>query len=62
MSTTIGSVVLQLLAVILPLLGVNVGSEALTTTVQTIVVVGTGLWIWYRRVAKGDVNAYGARK
>ena len=62
MSTVISSVVLQLLAVVLPLLGINVGSEALTTTLSTLVVIGSGAWIWYKRVSAGDVNAFGVRK
>lgn len=44
------------------MLGINVGSEALTTTLSTLVVIGTGAWIWYKRVSAGDVNAFGVRK
>jgi len=61
MSTTISAVFIQFAAVILPLLGINVGTEALTTTVQTIVLVGTGLYIWYARTLRGDVSKFGAR-
>ena len=61
MSTSILAVITQLLVVVLPLLGINVGSEALTTTIQTIVVVGAGLWVWKERVARGDVNVFGVR-
>lgn len=62
MSTTIGSVMAQLLVTILPWLGITIGSDQITTTIQTIVVVATGLLIWYQRYAKGDVNVVGGRK
>lgn len=62
MSTTIVAVVLNLLATVLPWLGITVGSDQLTTTVQTLVLVGSGIWIWYRRVGVGDVNALGVKK
>ncbi len=62
MSTTISAVIINLLTVALPLLGVQVGSDALTTTIQTIVAVVTGLWIWRERVLKGDVTKLGVRK
>ncbi len=55
-------VILQLLTIGLPLIGVNAGSAQLTTTVQTIIMVASGLWIWYRRTQVGDVNAAGLRK
>lgn len=60
-STTITAVIVQLLVIALPLIGIDVGTEALTTTVQTIAVIGSGLWIWKERVARGDVSATGAR-
>lgn len=62
MSTTIAAVVLNLLATVLPWLGISVGSAELTTTVQTLILLGSGVWIWYRRVQVGDVNAAGLRK
>lgn len=48
-------------AAVLPLLGITIGTEALTTTIQVIVAIGTGLWIWIRRVQKGDVRPFGGR-
>lgn len=62
MSTTISSIFVQLAVVILPMLGIQVGSDALTNAIQTIVVIGTGLYIWVARVRKGDVSIFGARK
>lgn len=69
MSTTIGATIANLLATILPLLGIQVGSDELTKTIQVLVAIGSGLWIWYQRLTLqkapsgfGDVNAIGARK
>lgn len=62
MSTTIASVFVLLASQILPLIGIEVGSEQLTNTVSTIVAIVTGLVIWYRRVQAGDVKVSGTRK
>lgn len=62
MSTTITSVLVQMLVIFLPMFGVKVGSDDLTVAVQTVVVVVTGLYIWFERVRKGDVKWFGARK
>lgn len=62
MSTTIIAVIVNLLAIILPLFGVTIGSDALTTTVQTIFAIGSGLWIWKERVSRGDITVAGIRK
>ena len=62
MSTTIIAVIINLLATVLPLLGVSIGTEALTTTVATLFAIGTAVWVWYQRVRVGDVNVAGIRK
>lgn len=62
MSQTIIAVVVQLLAIALPKLGITVGSEELTNAVSTILVILSGIWIWYRRTKVGDVNAIGVKK
>lgn len=62
MSTTIIAVIVNLLAAILPKIGVQVGTEALTSTIQTLVLIVSGLWVWYQRVQKGDVSPLGLRK
>lgn len=62
MSTTIIAVVINMLSIILPLVGVSIGSAALTTTVQTLFAIGTGFWIWKERKARGDVDWLGRRK
>lgn len=51
-----------LLATLLPLIGVQVGSEALTQTLETIIVVVSGIVIWVERVRRGDVTPIGIRK
>ncbi len=62
MSQTISSVIVLILAQVLPLIGVHTSSEALDTTLQTILSVGAGLLIWYRRIQVGDVGLLGNRK
>lgn len=62
MSQTISAVIVQLLAIGLPKIGISVGSDSLTTTVSTILVVVSGLWIWWRRYRTGDVSPLGVRK
>jgi hypothetical protein len=62
MSTTISAVIINLLSVLLPKVGVQVGSDELTVTIQTLVAVATGLWIWVERVKRGDVTPLGRRK
>lgn len=62
MSTTYIAVVVTLLANILPLMGIDVGGEALTTTAQTLVTVVAGIWILIQRYSKGDVTTLGFRK
>lgn len=61
-STTILAVIVQLLVVILPMFGITVGSEELTATAQTIIVITTGLWIWWQRLQRGDVKLFGGYK
>lgn len=62
MSNTIAGVLVILLAELLPLIGITIGSDALTTTVSTLFVVGSDIWIWFKRVQKGDVTLLGVRK
>ena len=62
MSTTIIASIASILAVVLPMLEIEIGSDELTTTITTIVVVVGGLWTWKERVSKGDVTALGVRK
>lgn len=61
-SQTVTAVFVQLAVIFLPMMGIQIGSDELTVAVQTIVVVLSGLWIWYRRVQAGDIKVFGARK
>lgn len=61
MSTTVIAVIVNLLVTVLPLVGITVDSGAVETTIQTLVAVLTGLWIWAERVKRGDVNEFGVR-
>ena len=69
MSSTIIAVWINLAVQLLPLIGVNVGPEELTSTVQVLVAVVSGIWIWYNRTllkkvgkAESDVNLAGLKK
>lgn len=62
MSHTYVSVVILFLAQILPALGIVVGTEELTTTLQTLLTIGAGLWVLVRRYQAGDITVLGARR
>lgn len=62
MSQTIISVFVILASQILPHLGVQIGSDALTTTITTIASIVAAAYIWFRRHQQGDVGAFGGRK
>ncbi len=69
MSQTYIAAVVGLLAVILPKFGITIGSEELTTTIQSIVVTITTIWTLVRRYQLGkeiqpggDINVAGVRK
>lgn len=62
MSTTIIAVVVNLLAVLLPYIGVDLGTDKLTDLAQTLVAIGTGLYIWVQRTKRGDVTALGFKR
>ncbi len=70
MSTQYLAILINLLTTFLPLVGITVESKALETTIQTLVAVGTGLWVLYqrnmlRKVEVGeasDVTPLGVRK
>lgn len=61
MSQTYIAVIINLLVVVLPLLGIQVGGEELTITIQTITAVITGIWIMIRRYRSGGINIAGVR-
>jgi hypothetical protein len=61
MSPTYASGLVIVVAQVLVWLGVDVSVEALNTTVTTLVTIAAGLVVAYRRFAKGDINAFGAK-
>jgi biotin transporter BioY len=61
MSQTYVATFVQFAVIFLPMLGIKVGSDQLTVTVQTIVVVLSGLWVLVRRYQAGGVTPLGAR-
>lgn len=61
MSTTYISVIVMVLAQLLPKFGVLVESDALTTTVTTLATLFAGLWILIKRYRQGGVNFAGVR-
>ena len=52
---------IAVLAQVLPLIGINVGSEALTTTAQTIVAIAAGLFVMWRQLATRRSTIAGKR-
>lgn len=59
--TWIASVV-SILSIVLPLLGVQVGSAELTTTFQTIFVVLSGIVVIAHGVQNGHFTVFGSTK
>lgn len=62
MSQTYISILVMILAQVLPNFGFEVGSEALTTTLTTLVTIGAGVWALIRRYKAGGVSVMGVRK
>lgn len=61
-SSTYLSVLVMFLAQVLPKLGIVVGTDALTTTVATLVSIFAGVKILYERHKRGDVGLFGNYK
>ena len=62
MSSTYIAVIVNVLAFFLPKLGVVIGSEELTTTIQTLSTVITAGWVLYQRYEVGDITPFGGYK
>lgn len=62
MSTEIGAVIVNWLAFFLPMFGIKIPNDQLNVTVQVLLVLATGLWLWVKRVKRGGVTAAGIRK
>ncbi len=61
MSQTYLAVIVMVLSNVLPKLGVEIGSDALTTTLSVILTVGAALWALVRRHQAGGVSVVGVR-
>ena len=53
--------VIAVLANVLPLIGITVGTEDLTTTAQTLITIVSGLFVMYRQIVTGRSDALGRR-
>ncbi len=62
MSTTYIAVIIGILAQVLPMLGIQVGTEQLTNATQVIVTIVTGLWVLKNRYQLGGITLAGVRK
>lgn len=62
MSITIPAVIVMLLVNVLPLIGINIGSDALQQALQTDITLVLGIVVWVRRIQQGDVKLFGAKK
>ena len=60
-STTYLSTIVMFLAFLAKVMGVEVGSEQLTTTVEVIVAFVAGVWILIERFKKGGITAFGTK-
>lgn len=49
------------LSQVLPAVGINIGTEQLTTTVQTVVAIVGGIYILYRQKTTGRSTLVGTR-
>jgi uncharacterized membrane protein len=62
MAPTYVSAAVAVLVNVFALLGIQVGSEELTTTITTVVTIISGFVIMYRQVTTGRSTVFGAKK
>ena len=60
-STTYASVAVMVLAEVLPKLGITLGNDELTTTVQVLATIAGGLYILVKRYQAGGISIAGLR-
>lgn len=56
------AVIVNVLAFLLPKMGIIIGSDSLTTTVTTIATLASGIYLLYKRYTRGGVNLLGFRE
>jgi hypothetical protein len=62
MSQTYIAVIVSVIGSVLPKLGVEIGSEALTTTLSVLVTIGGAIWAMVGRYRAGGITKLGFRK
>ena len=62
MSPTYISAAVVVIVQVLSWFGIEVGSAEITTTLTTLLTVGAGLWIMWRRFNQGDISIAGTKK
>ncbi len=62
MSPTYVSALVALLSQVLPIIGVEIGSDDLTNAITTIATIVAALVIMIRRFWKGDVTIFGSHR
>ena len=58
---TFVSAIVLILSNVLTYIGIEIGSEALTTTLNTLITVGVGLFVMFRQVKTGRSTVAGTR-
>lgn len=68
-SPVVVALLVNILVHVLPLVGIEMGTESLTITIQSIVTLVTGIWAWFKYVTEKKallgaihVNAFGGSK
>lgn len=61
-STEYTAVIIMLLTQLLPKVGINLDQNAITTTITTLVTLGSGLWLLVKRYQRGGITMAGVRK
>ncbi|MEK7068271.1 MAG: hypothetical protein AAB964_00460 [Patescibacteria group bacterium] len=62
MSSTYIANITGFLLWVAPMLGLNLNATELTTTLTTLVAVGSGVWIFIGRFRAGGITWWGGRK
>lgn len=61
-SQTYVGIIVMLLSVLLPKIGVNLGSDELTAFISTLLVIGGGLYAFIGRYRAGGINRLGFKQ
>lgn len=67
MSPEVTIIIAMLLAQLFHYMGIEIGSEQLTSLITTLITIGGGIFVWYRhlqakRQLVGNVNIFGGVK